>query len=105
MSPGATQNLRYSKPFIMCSLSCVQPLLISPQEIGISVDSATFPPPDVIVHELFDSIVREIVEEVGITRDQMSFPVFTGLVSNLTTSGRCSMAFSGEEMWALLESC
>jgi hypothetical protein len=99
-------NLKYTFTYRV-SIYCIPLVAIccSPQEIGLGCDAEMIPPAAVIAHELFDSIVREIVEEVGIARDNMSLPVFTGLVSNLTTSGRCSMAFYGKSTPRVFKVC
>ena len=51
-----------------------------------------------ITHELFDSIMREVVEEVNIPVSALGAPQFMGVVRNLTTSGRSSMAFQGSQL-------
>ncbi len=66
----------------------------SPQEIGIASDTLeSAVSSDIIVHELFDSITREMIEEVGVTRDQISEPLLLGININNTTGGRCSLSF------------
>ncbi|KAJ8308339.1 hypothetical protein KUTeg_013213 [Tegillarca granosa] len=50
-------------------------------------------PPDAVVHEIFDSIVREVVDEVNIPRSKLSEPEMLGIARNLTSAGRPSIEF------------
>ncbi|GFO48210.1 nucleoside diphosphate-linked moiety x motif 22-like [Plakobranchus ocellatus] len=46
-----------------------------------------------VVHEIFDSILREVIDEVNIPRHHLSAPLYTGTHRNMTSSGRPSVAF------------
>ncbi|GFS22675.1 nucleoside diphosphate-linked moiety X motif 22-like [Elysia marginata] len=46
-----------------------------------------------VVHEIFDSILREVTDEVNIPRQSLSAPLYTGTHRNLTSAGRPSVAF------------
>lgn len=46
-----------------------------------------------VVHEIFDSILREVIDEVNIPRESLSAPLYTGTHRNMTSAGRPSVAF------------
>ncbi|RUS76914.1 hypothetical protein EGW08_015317 [Elysia chlorotica] len=46
-----------------------------------------------VVHEIFDSILREVTDEVNIPRERLSAPLYTGTHRNMTSAGRPSVAF------------
>eukprot|EP00164_Ancoracysta_twista_P002648 GFYU01003523.1.p1 GENE.GFYU01003523.1~~GFYU01003523.1.p1 ORF type:complete len:304 (+),score=44.09 GFYU01003523.1:93-1004(+) len=49
--------------------------------------------PEAVVHELFDSIKREIIEEVNIPQEDLEPPFLTALIRNHTSAGRVSACF------------
>lgn len=46
-----------------------------------------------VVHEMFDSIIREIVDEVNIPVDRLSDPRIMGVAGNNLSAGRASVEF------------
>uniref|UniRef100_A0A8C5RZV1 Nudix hydrolase 22 n=1 Tax=Laticauda laticaudata TaxID=8630 RepID=A0A8C5RZV1_LATLA len=50
-------------------------------------------PPDLVVGELFSSVLREIQDEVNLQPETLSRPLLLGIVRNETTAGRCSAEF------------
>lgn len=61
--------------------------------MGLTLDSTVHPTSAAVTHELFDSIVREAVEEIGLSATELDPPKFLGIVANLNTGGRCGMVF------------
>ncbi|KAK3093081.1 hypothetical protein FSP39_010849 [Pinctada imbricata] len=58
------------------------------EEIDISTMSTTD-----VVKETYDSIIREVVDEVNLPRSSLSSPILIGAARNLTASGRPSVEF------------
>ncbi|XP_026579841.1 uridine diphosphate glucose pyrophosphatase-like [Pseudonaja textilis] len=50
-------------------------------------------PGDLVVGELFSSVLREIQDEMNLQPDTLSRPLLLGIVRNETTAGRCSAEF------------
>ncbi|XP_013922751.1 PREDICTED: nucleoside diphosphate-linked moiety X motif 22-like isoform X1 [Thamnophis sirtalis] len=50
-------------------------------------------PGDLVVRELFSSVLREIQDEVNLQPAALSRPLLLGIVRNETTAGRCSAEF------------
>ncbi|GAB6021091.1 nudix (nucleoside diphosphate linked moiety X)-type motif 22 [Chamberlinius hualienensis] len=48
---------------------------------------------ELIVEELFDSIIREVIDEVNIPRKYLQEPTLLGVTTNYTTGGRKSAEF------------
>lgn len=50
-------------------------------------------PENLVTNEIFDSIIREVVDEVNIARCKLSVPILIGFVYNNTTASRPSAEF------------
>ncbi|XP_025049040.1 uridine diphosphate glucose pyrophosphatase, partial [Alligator sinensis] len=68
-----------------------------PQAIAGGVPTASLRcedlPPDLVVEEIFASVIKEIRDEVNLPPETLSPPRLLGLVRNETTAGRATAAF------------
>lgn len=46
-----------------------------------------------MVDEIYDSIIREVVDEVNISREHLDAPKLLGVARNTTAAGRPSVEF------------
>ena len=46
-----------------------------------------------VVHEIFDSTLREIIDEVNIPRETLTDPKLIGIARNTTSAGRPSSEY------------
>ncbi|KYO44186.1 nucleoside diphosphate-linked moiety X motif 22 [Alligator mississippiensis] len=68
-----------------------------PQAVAGGVPTASLRcedlPPDLVVEEIFASVIKEIRDEVNLPPETLSPPRLLGLVRNETTAGRATAAF------------